>query len=78
VRGVKLDRSLASSANRTARSEQLLVGLRHLVDALGVFGVVEGVETVEELDRLRAMGWRHGQGYLLGGPRPEGRTTPAV
>jgi diguanylate cyclase (GGDEF)-like protein/PAS domain S-box-containing protein len=70
VRGVKLDRSLVNGSAPEARGEQLLVGLRHLVDGLGVDGVVEGIETPAELDRVRSMGWAHGQGYLLGAPAP--------
>jgi diguanylate cyclase (GGDEF)-like protein/PAS domain S-box-containing protein len=70
VRGVKLDRSLINSSSPDERSEKLLVGLRHLVDGLGVVGVVEGIETLAELERVQAMGWAHGQGYLLGAPAP--------
>ena len=33
-------------------------------------GVVEGIETTAELERVQAMGWAHGQGYLLGAPAP--------
>jgi diguanylate cyclase (GGDEF)-like protein/PAS domain S-box-containing protein len=70
VRGVKLDRSLINGSSPDERSQQLLVGLRHLVDGLGVAGVVEGIETPAELERVRSMGWAHGQGYLLGAPAP--------
>ena len=35
-----------------------------------MIGVVEGIETPEERDRVMAMGWAHGQGYLLGTPAP--------
>ena len=70
VRGVKLDRSLINGAGRGDRSEQMLVGLRHLVDGLGVMGIVEGIETDDELARVRMLGWTHGQGYLLGAPTP--------
>ena len=70
VRGVKLDRSLINGVGRDNRSEQMLVGLRHLVDALGVMGIVEGIETDDELARVRMLGWTHGQGYLLGAPGP--------
>jgi EAL domain-containing protein (putative c-di-GMP-specific phosphodiesterase class I) len=70
VRGVKLDRSLVNGARPDERGEQLLLGLRHLVDGLGIVGVVEGIETTAELDRVRDLGWAHGQGYLLGAPAP--------
>ncbi len=70
VRGVKLDRSLLTGAESDPRRDVLLVGLRHLVDGLGVVGVVEGIETPDELDRVRAIGWTLGQGYLLGAPAP--------
>ncbi len=67
--GVKLDRSLVVGSVDGTRTAELVSALRPMVDALGMVGVVEGVETQEELDRVRAMGWRHGQGYLLGAPR---------
>jgi diguanylate cyclase (GGDEF)-like protein/PAS domain S-box-containing protein len=73
VRGVKLDRSLIGSsatASSDGHADRLLVGLRHLADGLGLMGVVEGIETDEELERVRAMGWAFGQGYLLGAPAP--------
>jgi diguanylate cyclase (GGDEF)-like protein/PAS domain S-box-containing protein len=73
VRGVKLDRGLIASsgtASPDGHADRLLVGLRHLADGLGLMGVVEGIETDEELQRVEAMGWSHGQGYLLGAPSP--------
>ena len=77
VRGVKLDRSLLTGAESDPRRDVLLVGLRHLVDGLGVVGVVEGIETPDELDRVRSIGWTLGQGYLLGA-RPSAPSDPAV
>ena len=41
-----------------------------LVLVLHGAGVVEGIETPAELERVRTMGWAHGQGYLLGAPGP--------
>ena len=40
--------------------------------ALGIRTVAEGVETREQLDRVRALGCDLVQGYLLAKPTPEG------
>jgi EAL domain-containing protein (putative c-di-GMP-specific phosphodiesterase class I) len=42
-----------------------------MVDALGFRGVAEGVETEAQFAAVRALGWRLGQGWLLGRPVPE-------
>jgi PAS domain S-box-containing protein len=70
VRGVKLDRGLVEASERDDVPARMLDAMRRMVDALGVDGVVEGVETTEEAERLLAMGWRHAQGYLFGSPQP--------
>ena len=70
VSGVKLDRQLVEASEHDERRARMLAALRHMVDALGIAGVVEGVETADEAERLQAMGWRHAQGYLFGSPMP--------
>ena len=37
---------------------------------IGASVVMEGVETVDQLERLRTMGVRYAQGYLIGQAQP--------
>jgi EAL domain-containing protein (putative c-di-GMP-specific phosphodiesterase class I) len=67
---IKLDASLAQGID-VAPVRQALVSA--LVDAgacLGADVVVEGIERPEQLEALRALNVRYGQGYLLGRPGP--------
>jgi EAL domain-containing protein (putative c-di-GMP-specific phosphodiesterase class I) len=66
---VKIDRSLISTADSPA-GERLLEGIIRLAQGLGVVPVAEGIESQEQLDLLRNIGCRLGQGYLLGRPCP--------
>ena len=44
-----------------------IVAMAH---GIGAAVVVEGVETHQQLDRLRALGVRYAQGYLIGQAQP--------
>jgi EAL domain-containing protein (putative c-di-GMP-specific phosphodiesterase class I) len=44
-----------------------IVAMAH---ALGAAVITEGVETLEQLQRLREMGVRYAQGYLVGQAQP--------
>ena len=47
--------------------------LMELSNRWGAYAVAEGVETLEQLHMLRAIGLGHAQGYLLGRPMTEPR-----
>jgi len=67
---LKIDRSFVvqtSLGGRDAAIAQAIVSLAH---ALGLRVLAEGVETVEQLDFLRAHQCDEGQGYLFARPRP--------
>ncbi len=71
VSGMKLDRSfVAMLSDRSGSGAALAEGLVGLAKALGIEGVAEGIETPHQADRLRDMGWTHGQGYHFGRPAP--------
>ena len=38
--------------------------------ALDIDVMAEGIETSEQLEALRSIGCRYGQGFLLGAPQP--------
>ena len=41
-----------------------------LAEYLDLYAVAEGIETQNQLDRLRDMGYRLGQGYFMAKPLP--------
>jgi diguanylate cyclase (GGDEF)-like protein/PAS domain S-box-containing protein len=71
VTGLKLDRSFTSQLGVDSTARVLAAGLASLADGLDLVSIAEGVETAEEAEFLRELGWTHGQGYLFGRPAPE-------
>jgi EAL domain-containing protein (putative c-di-GMP-specific phosphodiesterase class I)/CheY-like chemotaxis protein len=67
---VKLDRALVTNVDKDPTRRALVSGLRHFTNEIGALLLAEGIETVEELDTLVALGVDLGQGYLLGSPMP--------
>ncbi|MDQ1721134.1 MAG: hypothetical protein QOI26_868 [Pseudonocardiales bacterium] len=70
VSTVKIDRSFVApiASDRSARA--IVRSVIGLCQELGITTVAEGIETQEQLTSVRALGCNHGQGYLLGRPRP--------
>jgi len=77
---VKLDLSLVRGIDTDLPRRAMVVGLLHFASEADCETIAEGVETLEELEVLRALGVRLAQGYLLGRPsRPgtsHGETLP--
>jgi len=68
---LKLDRSFVSAMG--SRGEQAIVSaVANMAEALGMPALAEGVETEQELEQLRALGYTMGQGWLFGRPLPPG------
>ncbi|MCB2009993.1 MAG: EAL domain-containing protein [Geminicoccaceae bacterium] len=67
---LKLDRSLVDHSIDTRRSSLLLDHLTSMCRDLGVTTVCEGIEVVEQFDRVRRSGCDEVQGYLFGRPQP--------
>ncbi|TMJ17139.1 MAG: EAL domain-containing protein [Alphaproteobacteria bacterium] len=65
--GIKLDGALVASVQSTG-SRRLLKGVVDLCASLGVPCVAEHIEQESELDLLRGLGCRYGQGFLLSPP----------
>lgn len=72
IRGIKLDRSFTSRVGIDPQADLVTRALGGMVEALGFRGVAEGVETEAQFAAVRSLGWRLGQGWLLGRPAPEG------
>lgn len=65
---VKLDRSWVSGIDSDRARQALLLGVGRFVEELDGDLIAEGIETEAELEALRSLGIRYGQGYLLGKP----------
>ncbi|HEU4674949.1 MAG TPA: EAL domain-containing protein [Motilibacteraceae bacterium] len=65
VSRLKVDRSFVARIGRTASDDALVRMVVQLAHSLGLRVVAEGVETHEQLQRLRAMGCDSAQGFLL-------------
>ncbi|MEC5151877.1 EAL domain-containing protein (putative c-di-GMP-specific phosphodiesterase class I) [Cryobacterium psychrotolerans] len=53
------------------RDKAIVWGILHLADSLRRDVAAEGIETSEQLELLRDMGCRYGQGYLFARPQPD-------
>jgi EAL domain-containing protein (putative c-di-GMP-specific phosphodiesterase class I) len=66
--GIKLDGSLVSPVADSLRGRRLLKGVLDLCASMGLPCVAEHIETQEQLDLLRELGCRDGQGFILSPP----------
>jgi diguanylate cyclase (GGDEF)-like protein len=73
---VKIDLSLIQGGVLRATSQEVIETLKDLADRWEALVIAEGIETVEQLEFVRSLGIRAGQGYLLGVPleRPSTET----
>ena len=62
---LKIDRSFVAGLGRSRDDETIVRVILRLADALGHAVVVEGVETVEQLEIIRSMGFTTAQGFLF-------------
>ena len=67
---IKIDKSFVSPETESCRAASLLSAIVSLGRELEMTVVAEGVETVEQLERLRRLGCDLGQGYLFSRPVP--------
>jgi EAL domain-containing protein (putative c-di-GMP-specific phosphodiesterase class I) len=65
---IKLDRSVTSELDRTVSARAMARALIEFGQASGASIVAEGIERQEEVEALRALDVRIGQGYFLGRP----------
>jgi diguanylate cyclase (GGDEF)-like protein/PAS domain S-box-containing protein len=66
---LKIDRSFVARLGAGHAEEAVVRSIVLLGSSLGKVVVAEGIETPEQLQRLRRLGCRYGQGYLLGRPQ---------
>jgi diguanylate cyclase (GGDEF)-like protein len=65
---LKLDRSFVGDPAADGGHNSAAVAVIHLARALGLDAVAEGVETGEQAEELRSLGYRHAQGYHFARP----------
>jgi diguanylate cyclase (GGDEF)-like protein len=65
---LKIDRSFVAGTSADSQANALLEAIVAMAERLGLEVVPEGIEEVDQLTRLRAMGCHIGQGFLLSRP----------
>ncbi|MEV6850444.1 EAL domain-containing protein [Actinoplanes sp. NPDC051411] len=68
--GLKLDRSFVENVTTAERPRAVARAVSQIAGTLNLSVVAEGIETVEQAEALREMGYRLGQGYLYARPAP--------
>lgn len=69
---IKLDRSFVSDLANSATAE-LVRAISAMAYTRGIDMTAEGVETAEQLDAVRALGFTHAQGFATGAPLSDPR-----
>lgn len=67
---IKIDQSFIRDLSSRADSIHIVRAVRGLCAGLGMLTTAEGVETEDQLEKLRAEGCTEVQGYLFGAPKP--------
>jgi diguanylate cyclase (GGDEF)-like protein len=69
---IKIDKSFIGNLSKRHTSTAIISSIVTLARGLGMSVTAEGVETTEQLERLKTLGVNFAQGYLLGRPVPIG------
>ncbi|MGY0505062.1 putative bifunctional diguanylate cyclase/phosphodiesterase [Luteimonas sp. e5] len=67
---LKIDRAFVTNLTEDRRNEALVVAIIAMARALGMRVVAEGVETAEQMHRLRELGCDQAQGFHISQPLP--------
>jgi diguanylate cyclase (GGDEF)-like protein len=67
---IKISDVLTRGVARSSVKREMLRSMAHIADAIDAVVVAEGIETIDDLMALRALGIRYGQGYYLARPGP--------
>jgi len=65
---LKIDRSFVAQLGSPGDSRAIVETILNLANSLGIGVVAEGIETAEQVDRLRQMHCPHGQGFWFSRP----------
>jgi diguanylate cyclase (GGDEF)-like protein/PAS domain S-box-containing protein len=75
---LKIDRSFVSRLGQVGDSRAIVETILSLANNLGIGVVAEGIETAEQVDRLRKMDCPHGQGYWFSRPLTASAATELI
>jgi EAL domain-containing protein (putative c-di-GMP-specific phosphodiesterase class I) len=78
VSELKIDPSFSSNCASDQHNAALCQTIVDLAHRFGCLACAEGIETVDELRALQAMGCDLGQGFLLAAPMPKGQLIAAL
>ena len=67
---VKVDHSLIRDMGSDPQQSKFVAAILQLIYSAGLMAIVEGIETAEQAEQLKAMGCLYGQGYYYGHPVP--------
>ncbi len=67
---LKIDREFVQACETEPRTDALVRSVVSMAAALDLICLAEGIETLEQLARLRSYGCRHGPGFALARPMP--------
>ncbi|MCJ9674930.1 EAL domain-containing protein, partial [Neorhizobium sp. SHOUNA12B] len=70
---LKLDRRFITNVHQSRQNQEIVGAMAGLGRALSMEVVVEGVESEEEANALKALGCQFAQGYFFGRPMPAER-----
>ncbi len=68
IDGLKIDRTFVRDLPHDPNSAAIVDAIAAIGASLGLSLVAEGIETVDQLERLKSVGVTTGQGYLFGSP----------
>jgi diguanylate cyclase (GGDEF)-like protein len=71
VDALKIASEFVQDTDESSRSSALAGAIVAMSRSLGIETVAEGIETLEQADRMRGLGCAYGQGYAFAKPMPE-------
>jgi diguanylate cyclase (GGDEF)-like protein len=75
---VKIDQSFVQGLGTDREDERIVSAVVELAANLGLRSIAEGIETRDQLDRLRSLGCDQAQGYLFARPMPAADAPMAI
>jgi hypothetical protein len=73
---IKISDVLVRGIARSTVKREMLRSLRHIAETIDAVMIAEGIEHVEDVEALRDLGLRYGQGYYMARPGPPFPTLP--
>ena len=75
---LKVDRTFVGGLGSDPDDSAIVASVVGLARAVGIAAIAEGVETIEQLASLQALGCSFGQGYLWSHPLPAAELDPVI